>query len=58
MLQVGIHSFFSLFMQPMGFGSELKRQFSDLKVEDFLHREKQTMAVSHFFSSFICYLSY
>lgn len=43
-------------MQPLGFGSELKRLFSDLKVEDLLHREKQTMAVSHFFllSSVIC----
>lgn len=58
MLQVGINFQFFLFMQPLGFGSELKRPFSDLKVEDFLHREKQTMAVSHFFLLSICYLSY
>lgn len=49
------NSFSSLFVQLLGFGSEPKRSFSDLKVGDFLHREKQTMAVSPFFllSSFV-----
>lgn len=35
-------------MQLLGFGSEPKRPFSDVKAGDFVLREKQTMAVSPF----------